>query len=148
LLCSWNPREPVATVGWLFLISFCAVLKWFFEVGPGFVFFWFAVPFSDVACKDGGSGDDDETDVDELGYGFCNFSGFCLVGVVVDGSAYVHNGPGMVVGFCFHFGFCGGKGMMSDGSVGVKESMHDLRERSFEESGFVVNFDWRGSLCR
>jgi hypothetical protein len=58
----------------LFLCSFEVV----FEVGPGFVVYWFAVPFSDVAFKDSGLGDD-ETDVDELGCGFCSFNGFCLM---------------------------------------------------------------------
>jgi hypothetical protein len=33
----------------------------------------------------------------------------------------------MVVDFCFHFGFCGGKGLRSDGSVGVEEFLRDLR---------------------
>jgi hypothetical protein len=44
------------------------------------------------------------------------------VGVVMDGSEDVHNGPGVVVGFCFHFGFCGGEGLRSNGSVGVSRS--------------------------
>jgi hypothetical protein len=61
------------------------------------------------------------------------------VGVVMDGSEDVHNGPGVVVGFCFHFGFCGGEGLRSNGSVGVEEFLHDLRDRSFKESSFVVN---------
>jgi hypothetical protein len=98
----------------LFLCGF----KVAFKVGPGFVVFWFAVPFLDAACKDGGSGDDVETNVDELGCGLCSlFSGFCLVGVVVDGSEDVHDGPGQDVGFCFHFGFCRDEGLRSDGSV-------------------------------
>ncbi len=65
--------------------------------------------------------------------------GFGHVGVVVDGSEDVHDGPGVVVGFYFHFGFCGGKGLRSDGSVGVEEFLYDLMNRSFKESGFIVN---------
>jgi hypothetical protein len=42
---------------------------------------------------------------------------FGLVGVVVDGSEDVHNGPGVVVGFCSHFGFCRSKGLRSGGSI-------------------------------
>jgi hypothetical protein len=60
------------------------------------------------------------TNVDELGCGLCSlFSGFCLVGVlvIVDVSEDVHDGPGQDVGFCFHFGFCRGEGLRSDGSV-------------------------------
>jgi hypothetical protein len=59
----------------------------------------------DVPCKDGGSGDDVETHVDELGCGLCSFCRFCLVGIAVDGSDYVHDGPGVVVGICSALAF-------------------------------------------
>jgi hypothetical protein len=139
-VCLFVESEGVCSDGRLALLdSFLCGFEVVFEVGQGFVDFWFAVPLLDVACKDGGPGDDDETNVDELGCDLCSFSGFCLVGVVVDGSEDVHDGPGVVVGFYFHFGFCGGKGLRSDGSVGVEEFLYDLMNRSFKESGFIVN---------
>ena len=59
-----------------------------FESRPGSVDFWFAVPFSDVTGKDGRSGDDDESDVDELSQ---HLGGFGHVGVVVDCGEDVHD---------------------------------------------------------
>jgi hypothetical protein len=45
----------------------------------------------------------------------------------------------MVVGGCFNFSFGGSKGLMSDGSVGVKQILKDLRDRSFKQTGFAVD---------
>ena len=63
------PMETEGIGGYSQLTSFDCLLRFSemgFENRPGSVDFWFAVPFSDVAGKDGRTGDDDESNVDEL----------------------------------------------------------------------------------
>ena len=64
----------------------------------GSVIFWFAIPFSDVAGKDGRSGDDDESNVDELNWRHGGFGCFGRVGVVIACGEDVHDLFGVVVG--------------------------------------------------
>jgi hypothetical protein len=67
------------------------------ERWPGFFSVFFTVPFSDVAAEKRGSGDDDETDVDELGWRFSGFGRFGHVRVFVDGCEHGGDWLGIVV---------------------------------------------------
>ena len=99
-----------------------------FETRPGSVHFWFAVPFSDVAGKDGRSGDEDESNVDELSQHLGGFGRFGHVGIVIDCSEDVHNRFGVVVGCTIQGGLGGGQGLWSsdDSILAVKQFFHDL----------------------
>ena len=110
-----------------------------FEGRPGSVNFRLVVPFSDVAGKDGGSGDDDEADVDELGHRLEGFGSFCHVGVVIDCCEDVHDGPGVVVGCVLQGGLGGGQNLWSNGIVSVKKFFQNLCDRAFEEPCVIVN---------
>jgi hypothetical protein len=66
-VCLAMEAKGIGRDGWL--TSFDVPLRFFemgFERRPSLVGFWFAVPLSDVAGKDGRTGDDDESNVDEL----------------------------------------------------------------------------------
>ena len=107
-----------------------------FEGWPGSVDFQLVVPFSVVAGKNGGLGDDDEADVDELGCRLRGlfFGSFCHVGIVIDCGEYIHDGPGVVVSGVLQCGFGGGQGLRSDGSIlGVEKFFQDLRDHTFEK---------------
>jgi hypothetical protein len=75
---------------------------------PGFFRVFFAVPLPDVAGEERGSGDDDETNVDELGWRFSRFGRFGHVRVFVDGCEHGGDGLGMVVRRHLDRGFGGG----------------------------------------
>jgi hypothetical protein len=106
---------------------------------PGSVNFRLVLPFFVVARKDGGSGDDGEADVDELGCRLRGFGSFCHFGIVIDCSAYIHDRSGVVVNGVLQCGFGGGQGLWSDGSVGVEKFFQDLRDRAFEEPCVIVD---------
>jgi hypothetical protein len=78
------------------------------ERWPGFSSVFFTVPFSDVAGEECGSGDDDETDVDEFGWRFSGFGRFGHVRVLVDGCEHGGDWLGMVVCRRLERGFGGG----------------------------------------
>ena len=111
-----------------------------FEGRPGSVNFRLVVPFSDVAGKNAGSGDDDEADdVDELGCCLGGFGSFCHVGIVIDCREYIHDGLGVVVSGVFQFGFGGSQGLRSDGFISVEKFFQDLRDHAFEEPCVVID---------
>ena len=83
--------------------------------------------------------DDDETDVDPLSGGLDGVGCVGHVGIFRDGSEKVGDGPGMVVGCCFDFGFGDGKGLRSDGSEGAIELGKNLWDRTLEEPGVLVD---------
>ena len=78
------------------------------ECWPGFFSVFFTVPLPDVAGEKRGSGDDDETDVDELGWRFSGFGRFGHVRVFVDGCEHGGDWLGMVVCRRLERGFGGG----------------------------------------
>jgi hypothetical protein len=100
---------------------------------PGLLNVGFVVSFSDVARKDGGSGDYDQGDVDQLSGCFCSIGGFCHVGVIVDSCKDNCDGPGMVVNGCLHFCFGGSEGLWSDRSEGVEKVLEDLGDCACED---------------
>ena len=109
-----------------------------FESWPGSVDFWFAVRFSDVAGKDGRSGDDDESDVDELSRHLRGFGRFCHVDAVVDYGEDVNDRFGVVVGCTLQGGLGGGQGLWSNGSVGFEQLFQrNMWDRAFEEPWLV-----------
>ena len=83
-------------------------LEMILERWQGFSRVFFAVPLPDVAGEKRGSGDDDETDVDELGWHFSRFGRFGHVRVFVDGCEHGGDGLGMVVRRRLERGFGGG----------------------------------------
>jgi hypothetical protein len=107
-----------------------------FERRPSFVGFWFAVPFSDVAGKDGRTGDNDKSDVDELSRCLGSFGHVC---VVVDGGEDVHDRFGVVVGCTLQGGLGGGQSLWSDDYIGFKKLFHGEGGWAFEESRVVID---------
>ena len=86
--------ETEGISGYSWLTSFDCLLCFYemgFESRPGSVDFWFAVPFSDVAEKDGRMGDDDESDLDELSRHLRGFGHFGHVGIVIDCGEDAHD---------------------------------------------------------
>ena len=68
-----------------------------FERWPGFSSVCLTVPLPDVTGENRGSGDDDETNVDELGWRFSGFGCFSHVRVFVDGCEHGCDWLGMAV---------------------------------------------------
>jgi hypothetical protein len=92
-----------------------------FERWPGFFSVFLTVPLSDVTEENRGSGDDDETDVDELGWHFGRFGRFSHARVSVDGCEHGCDcWLGMIVRRRFERGFGGGQSLGSDGSIGFE----------------------------
>ena len=114
-----------------------ALFEMGFESRPSPVDFWFAVPFSDVAGKDGRTGDDDESDVDKLSRCLRGFGRFCHVCIVIDGSGDVHDRFGAVVGCTLQgHGLGSGQSLCSDG---FEKLFHDVWDWAFEESCAVFD---------
>ena len=84
----------------------------FLEMGlerwSGFFSVFLTVPLPDVTGENRGSGDDDETDVDELGWRFSGFGRFSHVRVFVDGCEHGCDWLGMAVRRRLERGFGGG----------------------------------------
>jgi hypothetical protein len=78
------------------------------ECWPGFFSVSFTVPLPDVTGEKRGSGDDDETDVDELGWRFSGFGRFGHLRVFVDGCEHGGDWLGMVLCRRLERGFGGG----------------------------------------
>ena len=90
--------EGVCCYGWLTTLDVAlGFLEVSLESWPGFFSDFFTMPFSDVAGEKCGSGDDYETDVDELGWRFSGFGRLGHVRVFVDGCEHGGDRLGMVV---------------------------------------------------
>lgn len=110
-----------------------------FEMWPSFIGCRLIVPFSNVTGENGRPGDDEESDINQLFGCFGGMGSFSHVGVVVDFSEDGHDGTAMVVGGGFHFGFCGGEGLRSDGSICVEEGLDDVGNGALQESCVIVD---------